>query len=271
MFDQYSAKDRRGYVWHNEVGVLRALARNANEPMYVGQIAAAAPTIWSSDMDPDKPKMFTRPGITAACRRLTKRGILIEEFRKTPRKKEMTPHYRIKPDLAVFEMILDEYEMTILDDIRSSLFGQSTIVGGAEEWLRKKVFSDRGLHGITDEDDLMMIKEFALFSTPALMVLLSEKIALDHYREMGGVNRTQLLVRHIRDVMHFAIAFDISKRSTAQLANEPLVITMELSTEITIGSKTWRTKSRFGSEKLAGKQRGLLIRNIGEKVGEDDG
>jgi hypothetical protein len=167
-------------------------------------------------------------------------------------------------------MILGEYEMVILDNIRASLFGQSTIVSGADEWLRKKVFSDRDLHGIADEDDLMMIKEFALFSTPALMVLLSEKIALNHYREMRGVNRTQLLVRHIRDIMHFAIAFDISKRSTAQLANEPLIITMELSTEITIGSKIWRTKSRFNSEKLAGKQRELLMRSMGEEVGGED-
>jgi len=270
MFDKYSTKDRRESVWHNEVGVLRALARNGNVPMYVGQIANVAPTIWSSQTDVEKPNIFTRPGVTAACHRLTRRGILIEELGKTPRKKEMTPHYRIVPNLEIFRIILDGYGMAVLDDIRPSHFGQSTILGGVEEWLRKKVFFERDLHGIVDEDDLMMIREFAVFSTPALMVLLSQDIPMDFYREKQGVERAQLLVRHVRDVMHFAMAFDIAKRSTIQLANEPLIVTMDLTSEITIGSKTWRTKTRFESERLAGRQRRLLNQNKKRKYGEGD-
>ncbi len=39
MSKNYSTKDRRGLVWVNEVGALRALAHYQNIPMYVSEIA----------------------------------------------------------------------------------------------------------------------------------------------------------------------------------------------------------------------------------------
>lgn len=256
MNEPYSTRDRRGLVWLNEIGVLRALAHNMNEPMYVGQIALAGPDIWR--LPKAKLKMFTRPGITAACLRLEKRGILRKALGPTPNKRKMTPHYRIDATLAVLASIHSEYGTGILDDIRSASFGQNTIAADLDNWLRAKLRYERELRGIASADDLKMIMEFASISTLALEVLLSDKIPLYQYQEKSPAERMPLQVRHLRMMMHFAAAFDIAKRSAVQLVDESLMAEMSLVTKITIGSQTLSPRSEYRSEEISGRQRALI-------------
>ncbi len=256
MNEKYSTKDRRGLVWLNEIGVLRALAHNKNIPMYVGKIASSSPAIWS--ISKDKPKMFTRPGVKAACQRLVERGILEEMSGKTPNKSTETPHYQIIPDLEVFTMILSDYGTGILDDLRSTNFGQDAIMAGLSEWLKKKLFFDRDLDGIAPADDMRMIREFASISTAALTVLLSDNIPLGYDDEKDHSLRMQLRIRHLRMIMHFATAFDIIKKPAAQLVGENMVAHMNLNSRITIGSQTLTLMSEYDSEYMAAKQRALL-------------
>jgi hypothetical protein len=255
MHEKYPTKDRRGLVWLNEIGVLRVLAYNKNDPLYPGKIASIYPDIRGiSRVDL---KMFTRPGVKAACQRLVERGILEETPGITPNKSEPTSHYRIVPDLEVFSLILSDYGSGILDDIRSTPFGQDTIEAGIKKLLKKRLFFDRDLDGIAPVDDLKMMKEFACLSTTALEVLLSDNISLGYDVEKDHSKQMQLRIRHLREIMNFATAFDISKKPAAQLVGEDLKSHFDLESEITKGSTTLRTKSDYDTEEIAGEQRAL--------------
>ena len=259
MNEKYSTKDRRGLVWLNEIGVLRVLAYNKNAPLYAGKIASVSPDIWG--ISRGDLKMFTRPGVKAACQRLVERGILEEAPSKTPNKSEPTSHYRIVPDLEVFSLILSDYGTGILDDIRSTTFGQEAIEAGLKKLLKKRLFFDRDLDGVAPADDLKMMKQYACLSTAALEVLLSDNIALGYDEEQGDRSKQmQLRIRHLRTIMHFATAFDIVKRPAARLVGEDMEAQMNLESEIVLGSQTWRTKSNYNTEDVAAKQRALIMK-----------
>lgn len=256
MIEKFSSSDRRGLVWLNEIGVLRALAHNMNKPMYVGQIASFGPGIWR--IPKMELKMFTRPGITSASQRLEQRGILLRTLGSTPNKRNKTPHYQIIPKLAVLASIQSGYGSGILDDVRSTGFGQGIIAADLDNWLRSKLRFERELRGIASADDMKMIEEFASISTLALGALLSDQIPLDQHPEKGADERLQLQIRQLRKIMHFAAAFDIVKRPAAQLVDENLVAEMNLETTITIGSQTLSPISTYRSEEITGRLRAKL-------------
>jgi hypothetical protein len=208
----------------------------------------------------DELKMFTRPGVKAACQRLVERGILEEKLDNTPNKSEQTPHYRIIPNLEVFSPILSDYGTGILDDIRSTSFGQDIIEAGLKNRLKKRLFFDRDLDGIAPVDDLRMMKEFACLSTAALEVLLSDKIPLGYDDEEDHSKQMELRIRHLRTIMHLATAFDIAKRPAAQLVCEDMSAQLNLESVIIIGSRTWITKSNYKTEDIAAKQRALIMK-----------
>jgi hypothetical protein len=58
--------------------------------------------------------------------------------------------------------------------------------------------------------------------------------------------------------MHFATAFDIVRKTAAQLVGDNMVVHMNLDSGIMIGSQTLTLVSEYDSEDIAAKQRGLL-------------
>jgi hypothetical protein len=197
--------------------------------------------------------------------RLEERGILKKILENTPNKSDKTPHYQIVTDLKVFSAILSDYGTGILEDIRSTSFGQGVIVAGLNVCLQEKLNFKHDLSRIAPADDIRMIRESASISTMALVVLLSNDIPLGYDdREGDHTYQMQLRIKHLGQIMHFATMFDLIKRPAAQLVSEDMKMRMSLASEIVIGSKTLNQKSDYDSEDIAGRQRALQGKqNIG--------
>ncbi len=168
---------KTGTAWLNELGVLSALSRTKNEPLYVAEIARQGPPV--RRLSNWELKHFNKPGIKAACVRLKKLGIVDSKPSVTPKKKGDTEHYFIRPSLKALSDIYLNYGSGILGVVREAEFGQAIIASDMANFLGSRLHASRGLDGIVDPSDLREIESMARDSTKALGMLLGNEIPFD--------------------------------------------------------------------------------------------
>jgi len=171
MLPIVNAKDKRSVGWANDLRVVLALARNGNNWAYVGQIVEKQPNVISSNPEDDH---LTKPGTSASCSRLASPevGILEVRFAKTPKKRDETAHYRIRPSLDGLARIFEVLHAGALAVVWETAWAHQLMTGDLPRYLNSRFAFKKTDELKKDSAPLGEIEFLARISTKALQVLL---------------------------------------------------------------------------------------------------